>query len=322
MMPAGHPSPAQLVLHQRELAPLWLDDHLDACARCRTIAPADREPAPALRLPDHGVPGGLRDRLAEPMPEPFDPELNELWRVEWDGLAQVGLVAAVDESLVELFPVDLFPEAADDEVAVFPPDATVLGCELTVWLHDRVAVPRFVMDRRLDALELGDGGTVSTAAPSSMSDALLSLRRLAMRAENAISDPGQDSLIGQLVRDAGVRRADLVDAGFRPEDASLIIQGRRSPPPEELVTLARVLRLDPARLEAAVGTPVGALMVELHKPARRHALRERSSRQRRPEPEVRLRVAREVEAVRNRTAPGTTIDWAAAVDDYFAHDDA
>ena len=290
--------------------------HAETCARCtRVVGSLATEPLPTPPI-DLRASTPLLELLKELMPA-RTPALNEIWRAEWDGRAElVVVVARPEDDPVSVAAVDTSnPDASRAFRARGVAEAGLAGF-VAVLPGPPISVPRYALDRRVGRIE--NMPTPRGERPHwELRAAYERLRRLADDASIAAAEPAVASTVGELLHSHGIGRDDLRHAGLSRRNASLILQDRQSPTPTQIDMIAQLTGIPSEELEERAGRPEGTLVVLLHAPANRPKVAERAREVAAPVPAVRRNSALAIAATARRTERGAEIDWQREIDAYF-----
>ena len=224
--------------------------------------------------------------------------MGQLWRASWDDLNELVLVLDVLGDRVEIAPVSLDIDYADEETVVLPEQATPLHLEVAVWLGLRRDLSMGVLDRCLGAVErwrhlLSSAGFEDLRRGSRL---LIADPRAEYRArlEDAFDVfaaatwvPIGSGALAEMLRSAGLGPEQLVTLlNVTPQQAFAVLRGRAAISAEQAGLLTEVLGSAPDDLLAANPSLPVDLVARLDRPRRRVQVRELARRRRMPETEA------------------------------------
>lgn len=290
--------------------------HAEACSRCsRIVESMVSDPLPTSPV-DLRASTPLVVLLGALMPDDT-PAASEIWRAEWDGRAELVVVAArPDGDHVVVAAVDTANPEASHTFRVQGVAGDGLAAAMAVLPDPPVSLPRYALDRRV-------GRVPSMPSPGDerphweLRTARQRLSRLAEDAYAVATAPAVASTIGELLRSHGVTRRDLQGAGLSGRSASLILQDRQPPTPAQMDMIAQLTDIPSHEIEERTGRPDGTLVVLLHAPENRPKVAERAREVAAPVPVVRRDSAFAIAATARRTERGADIDWQREIDEYF-----
>jgi hypothetical protein len=299
--------------------------------------------AAAAALP--GLPAALRS--AENAAAVPDPARGQLWRVLWDGAAQLVLVFRVTGTGTAVAaPVTVDPPASDEFSVVLDARLTVLGHAVTVWGGLATEIPFFVFDLPIGAVAQtvteaaeraaagGQGALpegVSAGIPADppfgmaagvradLADTLERFRDATWAPQAQAGRPLRELLMGRADVAALMRELSRALGLSLPEVIDLL-KGTSSVLPEHVPVIARITGLGEQDVQSAAAPLPDGLVRELDRPRWRRELRARRA----PggsEAAARLAAAYGTLALTARqTGPASADSWPHRIRHYLATD--
>jgi len=275
------------------------------------------------------IPAGAVGAWQGPPPEP---EAGQLWRARWENVAQLVLVLDVVGDRVEVAPVSLDVDYADEHSVVLPEDATPLAVEAVVWLGLRRSLSMGVLDRSLGLLaerwrdlrssagmnELRRGSRAGAADPRAEYRARLEDAFDVLAAATWV--PIGSGALASMIRSAGLGAQELVGLlDTSPQQALAVLRGRAAVTADQARQLSAEIGLAPEEVLAANPSLPTDLVARLDRPRRRAQVRELARRRRLSETEAWRAAAYGIWALAARQT-GARADpaWDDRLDRYFA----
>lgn len=306
--------------------------HVSACARCAALV-SELIPEEPLAHRRGVAPAGPESLVRGFASNPGIVARGGLWRLEWDGAAEVVLVAAANGPDADVAPVVVDPLVGDEYCRFVSAEDSPLGLTLVVWagLARRIPMAAFAQqfgmlaaDVTARALDTGAGAGLGDQADTAAHSAAAVRARLVMslhRFNEARWDPPQRAtepfdLIGRL-KDVGLKASELARSlGMAPVDITDIARHRRSFTPSQAVLAGEVLGVEPSLLADRPPLDPG-LVVELQQPIWRAAISRRATAARTDEQAARMATADAVLTLAARTTGSKRgePDWAQLVGD-------
>jgi plasmid maintenance system antidote protein VapI len=232
-----------------------------------------------------------------------DPAAGQLWQLEWDDRAAVGLVVDVDADpevdAVSVVPAEDDPHLGDAWTLLLDEVDSPVGLGFALWTGLTTAVPtrtlnvllgdipQSVMTRVDQALAARAAG--QPGASGGIGAPLLSIlderAQLAETIKQRFADlaaatwlpapvpAGGTADVGELLRAAGVQATEVADRlGLPPREVLKLVRNQRPVSPDEIEPLAALLGVAPGILGATVSIPA-ELAAALDQPRRRPQLR-------------------------------------------------
>lgn len=297
--------------------------HVATCATCRTrLAAAGapvRTPTPRA-LPDLEVPAVAEERTNTP-------SAGDIWRVAWEDVRQLALVRAATADVVSVVPLVLeLPQLADEWTLLLPAGASTLGIELGSAVAHTYALPRYVFDSKVGAVDQGILAVVEDARLAYRTGSVLDVA-----AGTPIAGPLDPRIeaIGEMI-DEFVELAEASWVGEH-QDADpvdwLALAGPLNLAPQRLLDLSRGARPTEAEMQAAAAVgvelrpaPEPGLVAAMDTPVISARVRRLAARTEEPEADTRLDTAWAVAngqfALAARGQYGAT-DWLALLEAYL-----
>lgn len=273
------------------------------------------------------------------------PQQWEMWRLEFDGTTSIVAVLHADDDRLRVAPVGEDPHLADAATVIVTDEDSPLGFSFGVWVGLATTVPTFTADvllgdvkpfaveieqveRWLASSDEADLPAGRVGAPMfsdtdvridyrhALQSDLMRLAAAPQMLNAAATEPVRNA--GEVLRGADVTPGRLRDElGWDADRARQAFRGRLVAAEDEATHIASVLGLNEHVLREAIEPINPRLLVELHRPHRRRALRARAANEGLPPVEMRRTAARRVQAgVRRQVGVGEP-DWAQLVDDYL-----
>ncbi|MGH2732281.1 MAG: zf-HC2 domain-containing protein [Actinomycetota bacterium] len=325
----------------------WIATHLDECEMCRarTI-----DTGGALSSSDYaGVEpewGSARGEILQVFDaqEVPDLECGQLWRLEWEDIAALGVLLRVRDEDVTLIPAGEDPHMADEYTLILEEDQSPLGISLALWVDLETVVPLFVLDRWMGVVDLlaeveevrtafqngGRPASVNTGRPilHPLDERLQYREALAVRFTRLadagllleVGEPGKAPSLLEIMNNAGAIPSEVAGRlGISAADMYSLLRGQRSPTTEEAAGLSEVVGVAPDILLRAGGDLDQGLVRILSHPKWRPAIRQRARERRSTEIAERMRVGYEVmaHAARRAGVRDAPLDWDRLARDYF-----
>lgn len=332
----NHPSLIELIDYRDgdlvESRSAVIESHLTSCSVCAEAMDAIAVDEFGDISPDLPEPFALPLKLTELLGEVPDgePAPGELWLLEWDGIAMLGVVAgpAGGSHLWRVAPVTIEGPADTGDLAVVESDESPIGVRLHVWASAEQSFDHGVFLRRSAQLPgvLSLLAEFSNRTPKSW-DAVMLLAELAgssdvlVSAKWLVESSPRDS-VADLMQARELRPTDVAAAtGIAASVVRDIARGVRVPSASEAERLARVLGVGTDTL-SIVPEPPSALVEAVSQPRWRHLIRVRALRDGITEAAARWSVATGVLALPARTSQGErdVTAWNALLGQYL-HDE-
>lgn len=292
--------------------------------------------------PAHGLsPSGLRDRFGDP--SKIDVEVGQVWRVRWDRVTVLVLVASVGRRDVRGLPVTIDPPAEDEQCIVLEPALTAFAVPVTAWCGLARSIPTRVLDVLVDAWPTDIvrhvvNGPATALWPAGMrkghpvesqldqqcemrAELVDDLDKLCAAPGLPVESPGDPPRSLATVLGTVDLAALCTALELRQPAVMRLLRGTTPPTPRQVAIIAEVTGVPADTIAACVRPVPEALVVEAEHPRWRSTWRRRAQRLAAGEAEVRLDSCYQAIALAARQTGATQPDWRARLHEVLRDDE-
>lgn len=213
-----------------------------------------------------------------------DPEPGEIWRAAWDGIVQLVLVTAVDDSTMSAVPLSPDVELGDDQTVLFEPGPPLMY-SLGAWCGLQQTLPIRVLDVPVSIVGPADlesirtGMSATAPVTSALDDrhqvrTLMADRMAELAAASWLPSTAPTIELGERFRERGLTPSKLaIELGVTPGDVTALARGDRVPTRDQAEILSTLLAIEVEQLLVVRVDP--DLVWALDRPKFRRRLAER-----------------------------------------------
>jgi transcriptional regulator with XRE-family HTH domain len=282
-----------------------VEAHVVACEACSALLGRLTDPV-AGETDDRVTAQPYSIVVIEPKPITGEPDVGDLWQLDWERGALLALVLAVDARTIQVAPVSA-EDPLDERAVAF--DAGDLGATLFAWPSLRRSVPLGVFGYPVGEIAPEIATVIRDAQPAAARDwngalqvaDLMAVLDILSEASWAPQPAEEPLSLRELLQARGLLPAELSAATGIPASAiTELLRRARTVSEEEANALGKALDVNPNLLRAPASIPA-ALVHAIERPVHRAALRLCALAQGISESAARMHAAEAVVAMPART---------------------